>query len=296
MGSWNYYPGSTPRPAAGGIKARSRRGSIGEAWWSQRFIKALERMGNASRLQRGKRYARQGQVIGIWITGGAVQAEVQGSSVRPYRVAIRLRPLTDAAWEEVFDRMSAQAIYAAQLLAGEVPHEIEKVFDEARTPLFPTSEKDIETDCTCPDWENPCKHIAAVYYLLAEQFDEDPFLLFTLRGRSREEVVAALRERRTETADPAAENTVPPADRFWKGGDAFCGLAIAITGEAGSEGWVLKMLGEAPFSVRGRDLTEVLAPAYPAAQEYARKIAGIPDPGEEPAPDARPKPKPRAKK
>ncbi len=283
MSSWNYYPKSSPRQVAGGIRARSKRGSIGEAWWSQRFIRALEQMGNASRLQRGKRYARQGQVIGIRVADGAVQAEVQGSSARPYRVAIRLRPLTDAAWNRVFDRMSAQAIYAAELLAGEVPHEIETVFDDAGAHLFPVSENDLETDCTCPDWENPCKHIAAVFYLLAERFDEDPFLLFTLRGRSREEVTAALRERRSGTPEPATAESAPPSTaRFWQGGDALDSLAITITEEGSGDGSALKILGEAPFSVGGRNLAEVLAPAYPAAQRYARKIAGVPErkPGE----------------
>ncbi|WP_301664587.1 SWIM zinc finger family protein [Methanoculleus frigidifontis] len=274
MDSWNYYPKSSPRQVSGGIKARSKRGSIGEAWWSQRFIKALEQVGNAARLQRGKRYARQGQVIGIKVADGAVQAEVQGSSARPYRVTIRLRPLTDAAWNRVFDRMSAQAVYAAELLAGVVPHEIETVFEEAGAHLFPASKNDLETGCTCPDWENPCKHIAAVYYLLAERFDEDPFLLFALRGRSREEVVAALRERRSGTP-PTAESAPPSTVRFWQGGDAVDGLAITITGEAGSEGSALKILGEAPFSVGGRNLAEVLAPAYPAAQRYARRTAGV---------------------
>ena len=291
MGSW-YYPPSVPRQVTGGLKARSKRGSIGEQWWSQRFTQVLEQMGSSSRLQRGKRYARKGQVIGIRVAGGEVQAQVQGSAKQPYRVTIRLRPLTDEKWNRIFDLMSEQAIYAAQLLTGAVPHEIEKLFDEAGAPLFPASEKEITTDCTCPDWENPCKHIAAVYYLLAERFDEDPFLIFTLRGRSREEVMEALRERRaTDAAAPE------PADRFWQGGDAIAGFAINITGKADTKGAVLKMLGDSPFSIRGRSLSEILAPAYPAAQEYARRIAGIPDPSESPpGTRVREKTEPRAKR
>jgi len=288
MGPWYYspFPPSVPRPVKGGLKARSKRGAIGEQWWSQRFIQVLEEMGNASRLQRGKRYARKGQVIGIEIRGGEVQAEVQGSAARPYRVTIRLSPLSDAGWERVFDLMAAQAIYAAQLLAGDVPHEVEEVFSEAGMSLFPASEKDIRTDCTCPDWENPCKHIAAVYYLLAERFDEDPFLIFTLRGRSRDEVMEALRERRA-AAEPEAtvERVSPSADRFWEGDGTLAGFGINITGNVSSEGEVLKMLGDSPFTIRGENLSAILAPAYPAAQKYARRIAGIPDrpgQGEEP--------------
>lgn len=294
MGSWYYprFPPSVPRPVTGGLKARSKRGSIGEQWWSQRFIQVLEETGNAARLQRGKRYARMGQVTGIRITGGEVRAAVQGSAAKPYSVTIRLRPFTDDTWNQVFDRMAAQAIFAAQLLAGVVPHEIEKVFEEAGASLFPASGKDIQTECTCPDWENPCKHIAAVYYLLAERFDEDPFLIFALRGRSRDEVTAALRERRTSEPEPAtADRATPSVDRFWQGDDTLAGFGIDITGDVSTEGAALKTLGDSPFKIRDRNLSAILAPAYPAAREYARKIARIPDrsePGEEPAADPSP--------
>ncbi len=292
MGSWYHspFPPSVPRPVTGGLKARSKRGSIGEQWWSQQFIRVLEEMGSASRLQRGKKYARMGQVTDIRITGGEVRAEVQGSAAKPYRVTIRLRPFTDGTWDRVFDRMAAQAIFAAQLLAGVVPHDIEKVFKEAGASLFPASDADIRTECTCPDWENPCKHIAAVYYLLAERFDEDPFLIFALRGRSRDEVTAALRERRTSEADTATTaRAAPSADHFWQGDDTLSGFGIDITGDVATEGAALKMLGDSPFSIRDRNLSGILAPAYAAAREYARKIARIPDrsePGEEPGQQA----------
>jgi len=284
MGSWYYYPPSTPKPVKDGVKARSRRGAIGEKWWSQRFIQVLEESGSASRLQRGKRYARKGQVIGIEIRGGEVQAKVQGSAAKPYQVTIHLKPLSDATWEKVFDLMAGQAIFAAQLLSGVVPPEIEEVFTEAGVPLFPASGKDIRTDCTCPDWGNPCKHIAAVYYLLAEQFDKDPFLIFALRGRDREEVMEALRERRAAAVEPAAateEEVSPGADRFWEGDDTLAGFGISITGSASGKGEALKMLGDAPFQVRGESLSAILAPVYPAAERYARRIAGIPDRSEE---------------
>src|SRR6266567_2741324 len=80
---------------------------------------------------------------------------------------------------------------------------------DVQLSLFPTAARELETDCSCPDWANPCKHIAAVYYLLAERFDEDPFLIFKLRGRTKDEIIQALREKRTETlpaesAEPAS--------------------------------------------------------------------------------------------
>ncbi|NLM29760.1 MAG: hypothetical protein GX216_04920 [Methanomicrobiales archaeon] len=283
MGSWYYFPPSTPRPVKDGVKARSKRGAIGEQWWSKRFIQVLEESGSTSRLQRGKRYARKGQVIGIEIREGEVHADVQGSAARPYHVTIRLKPFNDATWEKIFDLMAGQAIFAAQLLSGVVPHEIEEVFTEAGVSLFPVSDKEIRTDCTCPDWGNPCKHIAAVYYLLAEQFDEDPFLIFALRGRGKEEVMEALRERRTAAVEPAApeEEVSPCADRFWEGDDTLAGFGISITGSASGKGEALRMLGDAPFQVRGESLSTILAPVYPAAERYARRLAGIPDRPEE---------------
>src|SRR5207302_11214511 len=109
----------------------------------------------------------------------------------------QFKKLTDAEWERVIDAMASEALYAARLLSGEMPEQIEDVFASVGTSLFPAQKNDMKTSCTCPDVANPCKHIAAVHYLLGERFDEDPFLMFLLRGRSQEEIVAALRARRS---------------------------------------------------------------------------------------------------
>ncbi len=128
-----------------------------------------------------------------------VKAKVQGSMPKPYNVKIKLMPLSDAEWDKVTDAMASQAIFAAKLLAGEMPTNIEEAFSAAQLSLFPTKLDDLQTDCSCPDWANPCKHIAAVYYLLAERFDEDPFLIFKLRGRTKEQIIETLRARRVAT-------------------------------------------------------------------------------------------------
>ncbi len=112
----------------------------------------------------------------------------------------------------MLEALSEQAIFAAQLLNGEMPPDIEQVFEAVKVPLFPASRGDLITDCSCPDWANPCKHIAAVYYLLGERFDEDPFLLFELRGRSEEEIAVALRERRVQEEVEGAGEAVYAAD------------------------------------------------------------------------------------
>ena len=148
---WNYYHENRPIRVKDGIKARSERGEIGSTWWSRRWIKTLESFSLGTRLTRGRSYARQGQVISIDVEPGIVKAKVQGSMPKPYNVKIRLKPLSDADWEKVTDAMAAQALFAAKLLAGEMPTNIEEAFDAVHLSLFPTALRDHETDCSCPD-------------------------------------------------------------------------------------------------------------------------------------------------
>lgn len=187
-----YFPPSQPRPAKGGIKAQSKRGVFGESWWAKRWIAVLESFDIGARLGRGRSYARRGQVISIIIEKSLVKAMVQGSRPKPYGVTIRVKTLSSAGWKKLARTLSHQVIFAAKLLAGEMPQDIEIAFKDAGLSLFPEKLKELDTDCTCPDWSNPCKHIAAVYYLLGEEFDRDPFLILKLRGMNREEIVSLL--------------------------------------------------------------------------------------------------------
>ena len=182
---FRWADASGPIAVEGGIKAKSKRGAIGEQWWSRRFIAVLESYGAgmSGRLNRGKNYARRGQVIEFSLTAGKVAALVQGSRPQPYRVTISVPPLTTVQWNEVESRLAAQALFRARLLAGEMPAEIEQVFADAGTPLFPASARDLAMDCNCPDWGVPCKHLAAVCYVLAEAFDDDPFAMLAWRGK-----------------------------------------------------------------------------------------------------------------
>jgi uncharacterized Zn finger protein len=123
---------------------------------------------------------------------GSVTAEVQGTRAAPYQIEIRVKTLSAAGWGRITDALSAQPIFAAKLLTGEMPEDIEAVFQEQKLSLFPEKLKDLTTKCSCPDWSNPCKHIAAVYYLLGEEFDRDPFLIFKLRGMERDELLKRL--------------------------------------------------------------------------------------------------------
>lgn len=195
MSRWGYYGHYTPSvpiEVKGGVKSQSKRGSFGQSWWAKRWISVLESFNIGARLQRGRSYARRGQVASIDISKGSVTAKVQGSRKTPYSVTINIKTLSRHEWEKIATALSGQAFFIAKLLVGEMPENIEDVFKELKLTLFPDKLKDIETDCSCPDWSNPCKHIAAVYYLLGEEFDRDPFLIFKLRGMDRDELLGIM--------------------------------------------------------------------------------------------------------
>ena len=249
---------SGPRRPKDGIKARSQRGSFAENWWAQRWIAALERLVDALRLARGRTYARKGQVLSIDETKEGIAARVQGSRSAPYKVNIQIMPLTDAQWDQVIDAMAEQAIFTAQLLAGEMPQEIETAFETANVSLFPTNRNDLITYCSCPDYANPCKHVAAAHYILGERFDDDPFLIFRLRGRTQEQVMAALRQRRAGDAGPGEEKIPEPEAiipleeqmaHFWELSAPLDSFSVSIHPPT-IEMPLLKRLGEASFVPR----------------------------------------------
>lgn len=132
-------------------------------------------------------------------------ASVTGSRPRPYAVRIWIAQLSDAAWKRVIRVMSEKAAFSAALLAGEMPKDIEDAFRAAGARLFPAERNDLATNCSCPDWGDPCKHVAATHYVLGEAFDRDPFLFFELRGRKRGAVLDALRAARGVAAARVVE-------------------------------------------------------------------------------------------
>ncbi|MFH0802291.1 MAG: SWIM zinc finger family protein [bacterium] len=283
-----YYPPSRPIEVEDGLKTKKKSGDIGQTWWSKRWLSVLESFSMGARLDRGRSYARRGQTRSLEITPGVVTAKVQGSRPKPYDVKIKLKALSEVEWDKVISEMASQAIYAARLLTGEMPQNIEDAFQAVKVPLFPASKKELITDCSCPDWANPCKHIAAVYYLMADAFDEDPFLLFRLRGRTKEKIMTALRKIRVEKHPMAGSSSeieplsptevlVPPLEKclknFWRAGEDLASFTINIE-NAGIAGGVLKRLGEAPFAVGGRNLIVELEPFYEAVAAAAREKVG----------------------
>ena len=212
------------------------RARFGLTWWGQRWIGALEALGAlyANRLPRGRTYARKGMVEDLRIAAGNVTARVHGSRARPYRVHIRLPAFDEATWQAVTAALSGQVRHAASLLDGQMPEDIDDVLVGCGVSLFPRP-GELDTSCSCPDWANPCKHVAAVHYTLAETFDADPFLLPTLRGRNRAELLAGLRAARagvvpTAEASPDAEDGVPIASlsaaTLWHAPEDLTAIAV----------------------------------------------------------------------
>lgn len=285
---WDYFPPSRPIEVEGGIKAKSKRGKIAQTWWAGRWIRALEAIMDPARLRRGRSYARKGQVLEINEQAGMITARVQGSRRTPYKVQIEITPLSDAEWDKVIEAMAEQALFAAKLLAGEMPQNIEEAFATAGVSLFPGRSKDLETSCSCPDWANPCKHIAAVYFLLGERFDEDPFMLFRLRGRTKEQIMEALRARRAAGAaviaepeatyepEPApAEESVPletSLDRFWDTGEGLDDFRVTVAPPP-VEASLLKRLGAPPFWKEPQDFLTTLGTVYAAVTARAMEQA-----------------------
>ncbi|WP_300014543.1 SWIM zinc finger family protein [Pseudonocardia sp.] len=260
---WWREESARPRRVEGGIQISSTRGKVARTWWSGRFIAMLESLGIGGRLSRGRSYARAGQIVSLDVDAGGAVAQVQGSRPKPYRARIGIPAFGKAEWGAVTDALAADASYAAALLAGEMPREIEDVFDRAGLSLFPATARDLVMDCTCPDFAVPCKHLAAVFYVLAERFDADPFQILALRGRDRETLLDDLRTRRA-AASPGGSGVAPLADVL----DGFFtvgpGLGEQPAGPSIPSDALLDQVPEFPIAVRGGSVRDLLRPAYRA--------------------------------
>ncbi len=271
---WSRFKPAKRIAVENGLELRSRRGAIGETWWSRRFLAAVESVLAGGRLARGRTYARQGQVIDLGIGSGLAVAQVQGTRRTPYGVQISMPAASDVRWEAIVQTLAGQAGYAARLLAGELPHEIEEVFAEAGVALFPERGSHLITACTCPDWATPCKHAAAVCYLMAEAFDNDPFLLLAFRGRDRAALLAELRDRRGGKAENSRDENSSPIEpapiapklsgfvsSFWNSGPELVNVHCRPRATE-VPGAVLRQLPRGVLVVRGRDVTDLLDTAY----------------------------------
>jgi len=283
-GRGHWYPPLAPKlpPPAHGIKVKR----IGVTWWGRRWIEALERLSAqyANRLARGRSYARAGRVHDLVVSEGSVRARVTGSRRTPYLVTFKIAPFPPATWAKAVAELAKQALFSAQLLAGEMPAEIDEAFRRAGASLFPSTRRDLATDCSCPDVANPCKHVAATHYVLGEAFDTDPFLLFELRGRRKADVLAALRLARAGAADGPAPRAAVAAliptvslDRASAEGydrvrAPLAGLRFRIEAPV-AHAATLRGLGPPALWSLAESVVEILSPAYEAAGSLARALA-----------------------
>ncbi|XHX77389.1 MAG: SWIM zinc finger family protein [Stenomitos frigidus ULC029] len=259
-------------------------------WWAQRWIDVLESFGWVRRLARARTYAREGNVLSIDFKGAKVAARVQGTAPDPYKVSLSLDPFEDDQWGYVIESMAQRAIFSAKLLAGEMPQNIEEVFTANGLSLFPFTKFDIHSKCSCPDPANPCKHIGAVYYLLGDRFSEDPFVLFQLRGRAKEQIIEALRQIRSagssnsgiaETSEDSADVSpaeptvglgVPLAiDQFWHYTEQLESSLVVIAPPPTSE-TVLDVLGAIPFKAEVASDGAIAPSDALAAMDYLKTV------------------------
>ncbi|MEH2204311.1 MAG: SWIM zinc finger family protein [Nostoc sp.] len=227
-------------------------------WWSQQWLDLLDSYRFKKRLERARNYARQGNILSIEFKGAKVLAKVQGSEVEPYKVSLSLEPFTDEQWGYVIETMSQRAIFAAKLLAGEMPQNIEEVFTANGLSIFPFTLGDVQSKCSCPDKANPCKHIGAIYYQLGDRFSEDPFVLFQLRGRSKEQIISDLRQLRSAkiqpntTETPDIQQSIPnnkysvKIDSFWQYNEPLESSLVVIAPSTSET--VLDVLGAIPLA------------------------------------------------
>jgi uncharacterized Zn finger protein len=290
VSSW-WPEGGKPIPVEGGVRARTQRGRIGQRWWSRRFTDILERQCDPGRLARGRAYARKGQVVSLEVSPGLVRAPVQGSRPEPYQVALQIDAYGPAEWASLVEAIGARAVHRAKLLAGEMPPELEEVFAEAGLPLFPEGTLDME--CSCPDWAGgggwgrPCKHLSAVLYLLAEAFDDDPFLVLAWRGMGKDALLGALRGGgpADETPSQLEVADVPFSERltsFYETGGALSRLREPVRTPDAPPDLLLRALGVPDVKVRHIPLGDMLRPAYRRLAQGAGGAEDAGEPAEEP--------------
>ncbi|HAN75952.1 MAG TPA: hypothetical protein DCQ51_12545 [Planktothrix sp. UBA8407] len=226
---------------------------MSQEWWSQQWLDLLDKYKFKKRLERARNYAREGNVLNIEFKDQKVLAQVQGTQIEPYTVSLWLDIFSNEEWNYIITTLSQRAIFSAKLLAGEMPQDIEDVFAANGLRLFPFSLDNVHSECSCPDQANPCKHIAAVYYMLGDRFSEDPFVLFQLRGKNAEQIINALRQLRGQSKDEinvatSEEITIKSNhnslnfDQFWNYSQQLDSALVVIIPPPSSE-TVLDVLG-----------------------------------------------------
>ena len=256
---------------------------VSREWWVERWLELLDSYRFKKRLERARVYAREGNVLSIEFKGPKVLARVQGTDPEPYQVSLSMDAFSDEEWSYVIETLSEKALFSAKMLAGEMPQNIEQVFIKNGLNLFPYRLDDIRSRCSCPDKANPCKHIGAIYYLLGDRFSEDPFVLFQLRGRSKEQIIDALRQLRGkgegekvgegENTAFHASSAMPQLEQFWQYNEQLESSLVVIAPAPSSE-TILDVLGPLPLPSDGSENSRSnnANATVPAIMQYLKTV------------------------
>ena len=218
------FEGYGRRRPGRGERLRSRRGAIAQTWWSQRFTAHLEATGSTGRLERGRAYARAGQVVELRPRPGAVGARVQGSRPRPYLVEIGVRRWSATEVEAVVAVVVENPLLLAPLFAGDVPPGLVDLLAGIGVELLPT-DAEVAYDCSCPDDAEPCKHAAAVVHALAERLDAEPTTALLLRGIEPAELLRRIQTAASGPSEPVEDLSVHLA-AFHRAGGGLPALGV----------------------------------------------------------------------
>ena len=172
---WYDRPAKKPIPEGAGIRGG---GKYGLTWWGQQWLNAFNHISDSNRLPRGRTYANNGSVRDIQIEANVICAQVQGSYL--YKVEIKIPKFSKQEQKQLGELIADNPVMLSSLLNRELPAELYHLCLENGIQLFPTSWRSFEASCSCPDWAMPCKHLAAIIYLIANEIDKNPFLVFAL--------------------------------------------------------------------------------------------------------------------
>ncbi len=172
---------------------------LARTWWGKAWNDNLESYADYSnRIGRGRTYVRHGAVLDLKIAPGKIAALVQGSDAKPYRIDIAIKPLNKKTWETITKACEGKIDSLPELLDGKFPKALTELFTARGNGLFPAP-KEISLNCSCPDWANMCKHVAAVLYGVGARLDENPSLFFVLRDVNIDELVSRAVTQKSET-------------------------------------------------------------------------------------------------
>jgi len=250
-----------------GIVTSSRSGG----WVAERWHEMLSglKSSHGPRLSKGKNFARNGRVRGLWFSPGLASAQVVADEY--YNVSMRFRVFTDDEWERIITVLLDNLLHIASLLEGQLPLSLFQQLEANDVSLLPTLDE-IEGDCNCDDYMLPCAHMSAVHHVLAEAIDGEPFLLFSLRGRPRAQLLAEMRRSWGDTTvrDPQSREVAAPSGVDWLESSEplpVFDFRFTATDKVAAG---LKALGPPPGDA---DLLRVLEPLYVAGAKAAINLA-----------------------